>query len=253
MPNRLFATLAACALLSLTGCLRDPGPAERLDAYALEGIDVSRWQEEINWGAVAADGIDFAFVKASEGETLRDPQFDHNWAAAKAAGLTRGAYHFYRANVDPEAQAANFLAALALEPGDLAPVVDVETRDGVSRAELVAGLQTFLLLVEVRTGVRPVVYTGQKFYYRHLAGHLDGYALWIARYGDSAPSVAAGTELALWQYSDRGRVAGVRGHVDLNVFLGDREAFERLRVPGADAAAERSPSAAYWPTRRLAR
>lgn len=230
LPTRHAIALAAAGLGLLVGACSPDGPTERQCAAAIEGIDVSHHQTDVDWCAVAADGFDFAFVKATEADAHVDTRFCDNWPEAREAGLHRGAYHFFRADVDARAQFEHFATRVHLEPGDLAPVVDVETVDGASEAELVEGLRTWLYLAEIHYGIRPVVYTNLKFYYRHLAGHFDDYPLWIARYGERAPSVGTSAEIAFWQYGDRGRVAGVDGDVDLNVFTGDSAAFERLRL-----------------------
>ena len=236
MPPRTHPRLPlALALAGVLGavafgaCASEP-PTVRQRAAALEGIDVSHHQADIDWCAVAADGIDFAFVKATESDGHLDTRFCDNWPEASSAGLVRGAYHFFRADVDARAQFDHFRTVVRLADGDLAPVVDVETVDGATEAELVGGLRTYLYLAEIHYGIRPVLYTNLKFYYRHLAGHFDDYPLWIARYSGKAPAVGTSAEVAFWQYGRRGRVAGVEGDVDLNVFTGDSVAFEALRV-----------------------
>ncbi len=203
---------------------------ERRTDAAVEGIDISRYQAQVDWQAVLAADFDFAYIKASEGEMHLDPMFYENWASAKTAGVVRGAYHFFRANLDPTLQADNFTKHAELLPGDLPPVLDVETLDGASRTELITRMRTWLYLTEIRTGARPIIYTNLSFYYRHLAGHFDDYKFWIARYGDRKPSLAAGTDIQFWQYGDRGRVDGISGLVDLNVFFGNRKEFDALRI-----------------------
>ena len=229
-PAAPAALVAAAAMVWAFGACAPEPPTVRQRAAALEGIDVSHHQVDIDWPAVAADGIDFAFVKATEAASHHDTRFCDNWPEAQAAGLARGAYHFFRADIEAGAQFEHFRSVVDLHPGDLAPVVDVETTDGATEAELVEGLRAWLYLAEIHYGIKPVVYTNLKFYYRHLAGHFDDYPLWIARYGAKAPAVGTAAEVAFWQYGSRGRVAGVDGDVDLNVFTGEPAAFERLRI-----------------------
>ena len=224
-----FPLATCCLALAWAGCGREPETARRAGA-AIEGVDVSHHQVDVDWCAVAAEGIDFAFVKATEGATHVDTRFCDNWDETDDAGLARGAYHFFRADVDARRQFDLFRTRVQLAPGDLTPVVDVETTDGASEAELVEGLRTWLYLAEIHYGIRPVVYTNQKFYYRHLAGHFDDYPLWIARYGTTAPSVSTAATVSIWQYGSRGRVAGIDGDVDLNVFTGGVDDFARLRL-----------------------
>ena len=214
------AVCAACSTRETT--LRRPGE--------IEGIDVSHHQRTIDWPAVVGDGIDFAFMKATEGATHVDTEFCSNWASAASMRLPRGAYHFFRPGTDADAQFDHFRELVELSPGDLPPVLDVEVLDGVSEAQLIEGLRTWVYLAEITYGVKPVIYTNLKFYYHHLAGHFDEYPLWIARYDETSPSLSTAAEVTFWQHGDRGRVAGVTGAVDLNVFVGGREAFESLRI-----------------------
>ncbi len=110
----------------------------------LLGIDVSHYQGVVNWGAVKAAGCSFAFAKATEGTGIVDSEFAANWSGMKAAGLARGAYHFFHPSEDAAAQASRFLATVQLQPGDLPPVIDVEVSDGADNATVVAGVQAWL-------------------------------------------------------------------------------------------------------------
>src|SRR5918993_881303 len=125
----------------------------------LAGIDVSHFQGHVDWQAVKAAGCDFAFAKATEGAGVTDPFFAANWAGMQAAGLPRGAYHFFRAAEPAAQQAAHFLSTAGFEPGDLPPVLDIELNDGVTGEPLVEGVQTWLDAVESAAGVAPIVYT----------------------------------------------------------------------------------------------
>ena len=216
-----FAFASACS----------DGPTQRRDDFAIEGIDVSRYQQAIDWHKVEAAGIDFAYMKATEGIDHQDSHFCDNWAFAKTTNLALGAYHFFRPGIDPKLQADNFTNIAQLEPGDLPAVLDVETIDGATRTELITGMRTWLYLTQIRTGVKPIIYTNLGFYYRHLAGHFDDYTFWIARYGSKEPSISTGANLSFWQYGAKGQIDGIEGPVDLNVFFGDKTAFEKLLIP----------------------
>ena len=102
----------------------------RKQGFGLHGIDVSHYQKKIDWGKVAAQDVHFAFIKATEGETYKDSFFCENWASIKAAGIKRGAYHFFRPTLSAEMQATNFIEMTELGNGDIAPVLDVEVADG---------------------------------------------------------------------------------------------------------------------------
>ncbi|MCF2719312.1 glycoside hydrolase [Paenibacillus sp. UKAQ_18] len=204
-----------------------------------QGIDVSRYQGKIDWKAVKASGISFAFIKASQGKLYRDKTFIGNAQAARAVGVLVGAYHYVddsaKTPEDARKEAANFVSAVNSAGGiasfDLPPVMDYESnKSGLSKAALTAVARTFLAEVERLTGVRPIVYT-----YPSFIGNFSGlsdYPLWIARY--SATQVPAGasgwSRWDFWQYSDGSaggtlpsgtrKVAGIAGPVDLNEYNG---------------------------------
>ncbi len=214
-------------ILIAYGC--EQHTARRYD-YAVHGIDVSHYQARVNWQAVAQQDIHFAFIKATEGAMHLDSLFCYNWERMKLAGLKRGAYHFFRPTISPLAQADNFTRSVEIEYGDLPPVLDVEVLDGVSKESLINGVRTWLYYAEIRYGVKPIIYTNIKFYNKILAGHFNDYPMWIARYGFRAPTLACGRDWHFWQYGNRGRIKGVAGNVDFNVFNGSYEALEALCV-----------------------
>jgi lysozyme len=196
------------------------------------GIDVSRYQAQINWTKVADTGLDFAFVKATEGGDHQDELFSTNWNALELSGIRRGAYHFYRPAVNPKLQAENFFTTVGhLTAGDLPPVLDVETRGKTPSSEFVDDIKTWLLLAEARYGAKPILYTGQNFYNRFLAGHFPDYPVWIARYKKETPSLADGRAFQFWQFSDKGKLPGIDGHVDVNVFTGTALELAILSIP----------------------
>lgn len=202
---------------------------ERMEGYEVHGIDISHYQSYVNWDTIATQDIHFAFVKATEGMTLVDSLYCHNWSEMERIGLKRGAYHFFRPTIPAEIQAQNFIDMVEMLPGDLPPVLDVEVLDGVNNLELIIGMQTWLNLVETHFNVKPIIYTYHKFYNRQLAGHFTDYPLWMARYNDSRqPKLADGGKWNFWQYGNRGRLKGIYGDVDLNVFYGSLNQLEDL-------------------------
>jgi lysozyme len=200
---------------------------------SIPGIDISHFQGTIDWSAVAQAGKMFAFVKATQGLTYVDPQFHANWAGAKAAGLLRGAYHFYQPGDDPRQQAEFFLATVGLGPGDLPPALDVETSKGQTAGEIVQGVQEWLSTVQQALGVTPLLYTDRTFWNTLGAEGFGGYPLWIAEYGVASPVLPAGwTSWTFWQSSETGTVPGVTGSLDLDLFQGSLEDLRRLVIPG---------------------
>lgn len=187
----------------------------------VRGIDVSDYQGTVNWGAVASSKIEFAITKATEGATFVADTFTTNWAGIRREKLVRGAYHFFRPRTDPLAQADLFLDIVKLEPGDLPPVLDIESDDGVDPDRIKSSIRTWLLRVEQATLRRPIVYTYPSFWER-MGNWQDfaDYPLWIAHYTtEPRPWVPGGWRTwTMWQYTDRGSVNGVTGGVDVNSF-----------------------------------
>jgi lysozyme len=216
-------------------------PTRRLRSYDVHGVDVSHFQSKVAWEEVVKQDIHFAFVKATEGETLQDSMFCENWEGTKRVGLRRGAYHFYRPKTSARNQAENFAMMVNLEVGDLPPVLDVEVLDDVSKVELINGIRTWLYLIEIKYDIKPIIYTNLKFYYQHLAGHFDDYPMWIARYNYREPLMATGSEWDFWQYGNRGQVEGIQGDVDLNVFNGSLEELDQLCLAPRRVLSSRFP------------
>ncbi len=197
----------------------------------LTGIDVSHFQGRVDWAAVKNAGCDFAFAKATEGAGVTDPYFAANWAGMKAAGLLRGAYHFYRAQQDAQQQAAHFLSNVQFEPGDLPPVLDIEVNDGVTGSPLVGGVQTWLDAVEPVAGAAPIIYTNTPFWNAHFNDQFSQYPLWIAHYGPQPQPLPVGwTVWTFWQYSQSLGIAGVGGAADHDYFNGPLTQLQALAI-----------------------
>ena len=200
--------------------------------YSIHGIDVSRYQQEISWADVKAMNvrnvrIGFAFIKATEGIDMADEQYRNNASAAKRSGLVTGAYHFFIGSGSGKAQAENFLETAELKKGDLPPVLDVETANGASVADLQQRIADWLETVEKKYKTKPVIYTNIGFYKTFLAGRFDDYPLWVAHYlVKDKPSI--NRSWTFWQHNENGNVNGIRTNVDFNVFNGDSAAFQQL-------------------------
>jgi len=221
--RRTWATLTAG---HLTGHEKTP----LLEGYSVHGIDVSAYQGRINWEVVASHQVKFAFIKATEGVTLRDSHFRRNWEAARRAGVYRGAYHYFQPNSDAARQANLFTRTVPLAPGDLPPVLDVEHAKFHDVAVMRQNVAIWLRLVERHYGVRPILYSNYSFYKRHLAGHFDKYPLWLAHYEVEQPSLPR-EKWIIWQHSDEAYIPGIRGTVDFNVFQGNFKTLLALRIP----------------------
>lgn len=200
----------------------------------VQGIDVSHFQGTVDWRQVAQAGMSFAFAKATEGITYLDPQFTNNWSGIQAAGLLRGAYHFFEANDDATAQAKQFLSKVQLGAGDLPPVLDVETTAGVGNSQIWTGVATWLQVVEQETGRQPILYTAPGFWNGHQPDlTLTRYPLWLADYATQPTLPDGWTSWLFWQHSQSGTVSGVTGSVDLDVFSGTLPQLHKLALSGS--------------------
>lgn len=198
---------------------RRPTTAPPSTAPTTRGIDASHHQGVIDWPRVADAGIEFAYLKATEGSSFTDPRFADNWAAARAAGIRPGGYHYYTLCSPPEAQADHFLATLgAVETLEsLPPVVDLELIGNCDppppRDRLRDQVQTFIDRVEEATGRKVVVYFHPDFEAHYDLVEAFDRRLWVRRVGDRPPP----GDWFLWQRNDQATVAGIEGPVDLNL------------------------------------
>jgi lysozyme len=181
------------------------------------GVDVSGYQTTVDWQKVAASGIAFAFIKATEATTLVDHAFARHWAQAREAKLLRGAYHFFRPKQDAAAQGRFFLAQLE-DPGELPPVLDVEVTDGVAPAQVVAGVHAWLDVVAASLA-RPIIYTSPSFW-NALPGAADvanKADLWVAHWGAHVPASVNGWPWwTFWQFTNKASISGIPGTADMD-------------------------------------
>ncbi len=180
-----------------------------------DGIDVSSYQKDIDWRTTASDkNIKFVYVKATEGATHRQRHYAYNMENARKHGIKVGAYHFMRTTVPVKRQFENFISVVKLEDQDLVPLIDIETKGSWTAKQLADSVLYFAQLLEKHYGCKPMIYTGSSFYNSYLAGRIKGYKLFIARYSKLEPKLSDAT-WTLWQFSERGRIAGIDTHVDL--------------------------------------
>lgn len=202
--------------------------------YKVHGIDVSHHQGRINWEEVDTMNvneivINFAFLKATEGITRQDLQFKRNWKKTRETGILRGAYHFFHPSRDAAKQAENFIRQVKLEPGDLPPVLDIEVSNRRSKKEIVDGALEWCRLIEEHYQVKPIIYTSPGFYDIYLADDFKDYPLWIAHYYEDLPRMHH-RKWQFWQHTDKAKINGVKGGVDLNVFNGSLSKLQRMCV-----------------------
>ena len=210
------------------------GEVPQPEGYTVRGIDISHYQSTIRWDRLASaqisdTPISFIFMKATEGTNIFDKTFNHNFHQARLNGFVRGAYHFYIPGASAEQQARYYLSQVHLVPGDLPPVLDVEKSGGQSKAEIRDGVRQWLRIVGEYYGTKPIIYTYHSFKRDYLnTPEFDEYPFWIAHYYQSKLSYRG--QWQFWQYTDMGRVDGIRGNVDCNVFNGTLEALRKLCI-----------------------
>jgi lysozyme len=237
----IFLAVIAPAVYFINEYTGRPGfvryPAFGIDLpvnYVIHGIDVSRYQHNIDWKAVKAMEdkkvkIGFAFIKATEGLGRVDNGFRKNWYNAKQALMPRGAYHFFISSRSGKTQAENFIETVNLSKGDLPPVLDIESTNGASVTDIQQRAKDWLLMIEKYYKVKPIIYTNIDFYENFLNGKFDDYPLWVAHYYvKDKPGIER--KWVIWQHNEKGRVNGIDAFVDFNVFNGDSTDFKKLLV-----------------------
>lgn len=194
--------------------------------YPVRGLDVSAHNGMMNLDAAAADGYEFIFLKASEGNTFRDPNFRLNYSKASHAGFKIGAYHFFRFDCDGITQAKNLLGAVADRELELGVAIDVEEQNnaaGVDSVMIASRLSSMVEYLNLR-GFRVTLYSNLAGYYDYIREVEPGTTLWICTFS----SDPINAEWTYWQYDHHGRVAGIRGDVDLNAFCGSEADWQRF-------------------------
>ncbi|MGB8818293.1 MAG: GH25 family lysozyme [Rhizobiaceae bacterium] len=195
--------------------------------YPVHGVDISRWQGNINWEKLRTQGANFAFIKATDGGDHLDPMFRKNWRAANEAGLKRGAYHFFYWCRSGAEQAEWFIRNVPKSANALPPVIDVEynhqssCKKRPSRETVLKKMKSFMDRIEAHYGQRPIIYTAPDFYEDNLQGAFKDYPFWLRAVAQHPSKVYPGRKWVFWQYSGTGLSKGVTGEIDLNVFNGD--------------------------------
>jgi lysozyme len=245
------AGAAAALALLISGCVTEDYSARyvaKSDAkphpgvssavrYPVQGIDISRWQTNIDWNAARAAGTRFVFMKATEGGDHIDPRFRENWAGARAAGIPAGAYHFVYWCRPAHEQAAWFIQHIPQTRDSLTlpPVLDVEWNGHsrtcpkkVSRETAIEKMRLMLRELEAHTGRRPIIYTDISFHRDVLEGvtEFDGYPFWIRSTAARPEERYNQRRWEFWQFTTTGRVPGIKGNVDRNVFYGSEQEFQ---------------------------
>ena len=215
------------------------GDAEYPDGYEIHGIDISHYQGDIDWNKlkmakIGNSPVKFILIKSTEGSNQLDENFNDNFYQAREHGFIRGAYHFWSNKSTPRQQAYYFLKQVHLEDGDLPPVLDVEHKPkDKSNEEFQRDILTWLHIVEDKYHVKPILYTYYKFKEAYLNTPVfDDYPYWIAHY--YVEKVAYKGPWKFWQHTDVGKLPGIKGYVDFNIYNGSYYDLRKLTIGNQD-------------------
>jgi lysozyme len=197
------------------------------------GIDVSEFQGKVDWEEVEIleekYPVQFVFIRATAGNDRVDKQFAKNWDGAKENKIMRGAYHYYRPNENSIEQADLFIKTVKLQKGDLPPVLDIEKLPkNQSLDSLKKGLKRWLNKVEKHYQVRPIIYTGERYYADFLKEEFSKYLFWIANYNFYREKIE--DDWLFWQFTEKASLPGINHRVDVNIYNGDLEQLQFITV-----------------------
>lgn len=197
--------------------------------YPVHGIDVSKYQGEIDWATTRNSGVSFAFIKATEGGDYKDPMFETNWNAARNAGMPRGAYHYYYFCRSAQEQAQWFIEHVPRDGSALPPVIDMEwnhqSRNCAWRPDpqtVRGNLELIARMLAAHYGKRPMIYSTVDFFQENELWRVGGYPFWLRSVANHPSVIYPGQDWTFWQYSGTGMVDGIAGRTDLNVFAGSQ-------------------------------
>jgi len=237
-PAAILLLVSGCGTRNPYPLFGDVAPHDGVAAahqMAIQGIDISRYQGNVDWNALQRAGTQFVFIKATEGGDYIDPQFRTYWNAAADAGIPRGAYHFVYWCRPAHEQMLWFMLNVPNDPGALPPVLDVEWNNSSASCphqvtpevarQMVAEM---LVALEAHTGKRPIIYTDINFYRDVLYGSgFDAYPFWVRSVAADPFERYFGQPWTFWQFTATGRVPGIDGNVDRNAFAGSERDWNR--------------------------
>mgnify|MGYP000337523383 CR=1 FL=1 len=220
-------SLASVPLLGVNDIQEKGGVVQDNASIKKIGIDVSFYQGKIDWSTTATH-VDFVYLKATDGITYQDPRFNVNAQALGAQNTPHGAYHFFEPNDDPIKQAKNYLHTIRDYKLALRPVVDIEISKGFKPQSIARNLRLWLEYVEKEIGCKPMIYSYASFWDTYIGSKFNAYPFWLADYSTKPQPPHSRSDWQLWQYSQSGRVVGIDSSVDMDRFVGDQQAFDRL-------------------------
>ena len=211
------------------------GDAEYPEGYEIHGIDISHYQGKIDWeqlknAMIKGCPVRFVIIKSTEGSSRVDENFRENFNQARDFGFIRGVYHFWSNKSTAREQAYYFLDQVHLTDGDLPPVLDIEHKPADKSVEdFQRDVLTWLHIVEDKYHVKPIIYTYYKFKEQYLSAPVfEDYPYWIAHY--YVDKVQYKGKWKFWQHTDVGKLPGIKGYVDFNIYNGSYYELKQLCI-----------------------
>lgn len=211
------------------------GDAEYPEGFEIHGIDISHYQGKIDWeqlknAMIKGCPVRFVIIKSTEGSSRLDENFRENFNQARDFGFIRGVYHFWSNKSTAREQAYYFLDQVHLTDGDLPPVLDIEHKPADKSVEdFQRDVLTWLHIVEDKYHVKPIIYTYYKFKEQYLSAPVfDDYPYWIAHY--YVDKVQYKGKWKFWQHTDVGKLPGIKGYVDFNIYNGSYYELKQLCI-----------------------
>jgi len=203
------------------------------DRYPVHGIDISKWQGDIDWQEVRKAGVAFAFMKATEGGDHTDERYESYWRGARAAGIAHAPYHFYYFCRPAREQAEWFIANVSRQSVHMPPVLDVEWNHASKTckhrpdpATVRSEMKIWMDMITRHYGKRPIIYTPVDFHRENLDGYFEGYQFWLRSVAAHPQDIYPDHPWTLWQYTGTGMMPGIKGNTDINAFAGTRQQWK---------------------------
>ena len=216
-----------------------------ISPYPVRGMDVSHYENIIDWDKVKGHGLSFVYIKATDGDDIQDAQFKANWEGATKAGLLKGAYHFYDFCTDGAPQADNLLAVIPQREAGMLPLavdlemsVECKPKQMPTKEAFLKQFDVFMAAVEKAYGMKPILYVESGIYTKYLQGIAENYVIWYPAPDSVKPEPPNNLKWSFWQYSFHGHAEGVPTEVDLDVFAGTQQELAAL-AGGASTVAAR--------------
>ncbi|MBK5244846.1 MAG: glycosyl hydrolase family 25 [Eubacteriaceae bacterium] len=233
MPLAVGIGILILIALFIYGCSNLFGE-KKGDDYVVKGVDLSAYQGNIDWKVLSEQGIDFAYIKATEGKDFVDEQFKKNWEASHKTAVKVGAYHFLSFDSTGKDQAKNFINNVPVSNKNLPPVVDMELygvyqTTPMEKEKVKVILDEFLKEIENTYKVKPIIYTNQNVFNLYIGTDYKDYKIWIGDLDNNEPkTLPNGNEYTFWQYSQRNVLEGYKGtekFIDMDIYNGTYNKF----------------------------